>query len=191
MTQRIIGLSKFLLISLSLALGSCAGQNEVRDPLPVDYLAKFSSIATASCDRALVEGVIESTPALGIEAVMVPKAFGVDGYSAAFHQAPNVYELIWETDFFFACAIANQVTLSEEAGMELDLDIEVYGNRYLVTQLDFNQNTYTTEYLVQGDLLRKATTDNAGKKIETFIRYGEELEGSLEIIQEALGRFQQ
>lgn len=181
------------LVSLStlLLLTSCTGPIEEGLGNPANPAEAFIEIAIASCDKALAEGVIEETPALELIAVMVPKEMGMEGYSAAYFQAPDTYELIWETDFFFACSIANQATLSQEAGVRLELDVEVDGDRYLVTQLDFDQNPYTTEYFVESGLIKKTSSDSGGETIETLISYGGEMEASLKIIREALVRFEQ
>ncbi|MFM2023830.1 MAG: hypothetical protein RIR89_1222 [Actinomycetota bacterium] len=180
----------FMALSTLLVLTSCTGSIEEDPAPPADPAEAFIEVAMASCDKALAEGVVEDTPGLELMAVMVPKEMGIDGYSAAYFQAPDTYELIWETDFFFACSIANQATLSEEAGVQLDLDVEVDGDRYLVTQLDFDQNPYTTEYFVDSGLIQKASSDSGGETIETLISYGGEMEASLEIISEALLRFE-
>ena len=180
----------FIALSTVLVLTSCTGSIEGDPAPPADPAEAFIEVAIASCDKALAEGVVEDTPELELMAVMVPKEMGIDGYSAAYFQAPDTYELIWETDFFFACSIANQATLSEEAGVKLELDVEVDGDRYLVTQLDFDQNPYTTEYFVESGLIKKTSSDSGGETIEALISYGGDLEVSLEIISEALLRFE-
>jgi hypothetical protein len=180
----------FIALYTLLVLTSCTGSIEGDPAPPADPAEAFIEVAMASCDKALAEGVVEDTPELELMAVMVPKEMGIDGYSAAYFQAPDTYELIWETDFFFACSIANQATLSEEAGVQLDLDVEVDGDRYLVTQLDFDQNPYTTEYFVESGLIKMTSSGSGGETIKTLISYGGEMEASLEIISEALLRFE-
>ena len=180
----------FIALSTLLLVTSCTGSIEEDPAPPADPAEAFIEVAIASCDKALAEGVVEDTPGLELIAVMVPKEMGIDGYSAAYFQAPDTYELIWETDFFFACSIANQATLSKEAGVELELDVEVEGDTYRVKQLDFDQNPFTTEYFVESGLIKKASSDNGGETIETLIRYGGEMETNLEIIREALQRFE-
>jgi hypothetical protein len=174
-----------------LALTGCSEATNNDGTLTTDPAEAFLEAAIASCEKALAEGVVEETHGIELKAVMVPKEMGIDGYSAAYFQAPDTYELIWETDFFFACSIANQATLSEEAGMQHDLDVEVDGDTYLITQLDFDQNPYTTEYFIKSGLIEKASSNIEGEQIETLISYGRELENSLEVIREALLRFEQ
>lgn len=187
----VLRIQGFIALSILLVLTSCTGSIDDDPASPADPTAAFIEVAIASCDKALAEGVVEKTPGIELKAVMVPKEMGIEGYSAAYFQGPDTYELIWETDFFFACSIANQATLSEEAGMQLDLDVEVDGDMYLVTQLDFDQDPYTTEYFVESGLIQKARSTSERQQIETLISYGGELEYSLEIIREALLRFEQ
>lgn len=93
---------------------------------PEEAMASYSTIAQASCDKALAEGVVESMPGEeGFTSVMVPKTQGYKDYSAAYYDtASKQFELIWETDAFSACADANALSLAQEAGQKPDFTVE-------------------------------------------------------------------
>ncbi|MFM2023918.1 MAG: hypothetical protein RIR89_1310 [Actinomycetota bacterium] len=150
---------------------------------------EFEEIASNSCQEAQLMGIVEETEELGLTAVLVPKDLGIDGYSAAYFQEPDTYELIWETDFFFACSFSNQLALSEEFGQKLEYEIKKVNQDYVVTMSDFEGSPYETVYSATNGLLSSAKTFNQNVEVETVISYPSDLETSLQVIEEALRRF--
>ena len=91
---------------------------------PAEAKAAFEKIATASCNKAMAEGVVEqSESADGFTLVMVPKAEAYLDFSAAYFEPTDTYELIWEADAFSACGAAMSFALAAEAGAESDLQV--------------------------------------------------------------------
>ena len=160
---------------------------------PVDLVEKLVSVANASCELALAEGVVEaSSDPAGFTLVMVPKSMGIDGYSAAYFLPPETYELIWETDVFYACELANSFSLASDAGTELEIDVSLDAatGEFLVTQ-DFGEwGVSATKYEVTDGLLRAAT--NLNSEGETYrIEYGFPNDIELQILVQAVELFMQ
>ena len=153
----------------------------------------FREITYASCEKALAEGVVEqSVEPEGLVLVMIPKQEAIAGYSAAYFLPPNTYELIFETDVFSSCALANLFSLSEEAGQELELEISLdkQTNTFLVTQDLGEWGVTATGYEVKADLIVAATNLNADTG-KLLIKYGPVSDGDRAIIQTSVDRFSQ
>jgi hypothetical protein len=150
-------------------------------------------ITYASCEKALAEGVVEkSVEPEGLVLVMIPKQEAIAGYSAAYFLPPNTYELIFETDVFSSCALANLFSLSEEAGQELDLEVTLdkQTNTFLVTQDLGEWGVTATGYEVKADLIVAATNLNADTG-KLLIEYGPVSDADRAIIQTSVDRFSQ
>jgi hypothetical protein len=150
-------------------------------------------ITYASCEKALAEGVVEkSVEPEGLVLVMIPKQEAIAGYSAAYFLPPNTYELIFETDVFSSCALANLFSLSEEAGQELDLEVTLdkQTNTFLVTQDLGEWGVTATGYEVNADLIVAATNLNADTG-KLLIEYGPVSDADRAIIQTSVDRFSQ
>jgi hypothetical protein len=154
---------------------------------------RFREITYASCEKALGEGVVEkSVEPEGLVLVMIPKQEAIAGYSAAYFLPPNTYELIFETDVFSSCALANFFSLSEEAGQELDLEVTLdkQTNTFLVTQDLGEWGVTATGYEVNADLIVAATNLNADTG-KLLIEYGPVSDADRAIIQTSVDRFSQ
>ena len=121
-------------LALGLSLSGCATSPVVRPSATAtpntaltaaEALAKFETLAHASCAKAMAEGVVEkSTATDGFTLVMVPKNEGYKDFSAAYFEPADTFELIWETDAFSACSASMQFELAAEGGGEVDLLVE-------------------------------------------------------------------
>jgi hypothetical protein len=150
-------------------------------------------ITYASCEKALAEGVVEkSVEPGGLGLVMIPKQEAIAGHSAAYFLSPDTFELIFETDVFSSCGLANLFALSEEAGQELELEIthEIRTNTFLVTQDLGEWGISATSYEVAGDLIAAATNLNA-ETGRFLIEYGQVSDADRAIIQTSVDRFSQ
>lgn len=165
----------------SEALEAEAEPEETKASRVVD---EFITIAIASCEKAMAEGVVErSSDPTGYTLVMVPKAQAIDGYSAAYFLPPDTYELIWETDVFYSCELANSFWLASEAGAELEAEVSFDPDTgtYLVTQ-DFGEwGLSATSFEVVDGLLVSAVNLNSDAE-KYLIEYGDLEEADLEII---------
>ena len=153
----------------------------------------FREITYASCEKALAEGVVEkSVEPEGLVLVMIPKREAIAGYSAAYFLPPNTYELIFETDVFSSCALANLFSLSEEAGQEVELEItrDKQTNTFLVTQDLGEWGVTATSYEVKAELIVAATNLNA-ETGRLLIEYGQVSDADRAIIQTSVDRFSQ
>ena len=153
----------------------------------------FREVTYASCEKALAEGVVEkSVEPEGLVLVMIPKREAITGYSAAYFLSPDTFELIFETDVFSSCALANLFSLSEEAGQEIELEIthDKQTNTFLVTQDLGEWGISATSYEVAGDLIAAATNLNS-ETGRFLIEYGQVSDADRAIIQTSVDRFSQ
>jgi hypothetical protein len=123
---------------------------------------------------------------------MIPKQEAIAGYSAAYFLPPDTYELIFETDVFSSCALANLFALSEAAGQELELEIthDKQTNTFFITQDLGEWGMSATSYEVKGDLIAAATNLN-GETGRFLIEYGQVSDADRAIIQTSVDRFSQ
>ncbi len=133
----------------------------------------------------MTDGVLEHTVDYSYQAVMVPKDQAVDDYSAAWVEEPDTYSLIYETDFFFACADANMFSLYEEAGMESTLRVTKTADGFETGDQE-NPRQNIMKYVVQEGLIRSASNQDLEQPIVIEIEYGPDLQKSQEIIRRAL-----
>lgn len=187
-------------ILASLALGGCA-QEKLAEPTPsssptieltkAQILENFKVIAHASCEKALQSGVVEESVAdSGFTLVMVPKDESYKDFSAAYLEKPDKYELIWESDAFSACSASMQFDLAEEAGSEVDLEVEL-GSRdgTFETTQDFGEYGIShLEYVHSDGLFTGITTLSAEAPDVRIIRYGV-TEEDRKILVQAVDKF--
>ena len=170
------------------ALEPEAEPEEIKAISAVDELI---TIAIASCEKAMAEGVVErSSDPTGYTLVMVPKDQAIDGYSAAYFLPPDTFELIWETDVFYSCELANSFWLASEAGAELEAEVSFDPDTgtYLVTQ-DFGEwGLSATSFEVVDGLLVSAVNLNSDAE-KYLIEYGPLSEYHMGVLTISLERF--
>ena len=154
-------------------------------------LAEFAAVAKASCDKAMAEGVVEkSTAADGFTLVMVPKDQGYQDFSAAFLDAPDDYQLIYEVDAFSACGAAMEFSLAEESGGAVAMEVEADLDRgTFVTTQDLGElGISKLEYQTKDGLFVGVKTLGESKADPRAISYGYS-EDDLQLLITAVDRF--
>jgi len=159
---------------------------------PAEAKAQFETIANASCDKAMAEGVVEqSISSDGFTLVMVPKDEGYKDYSAAYFEPADTYELIWEADAFSACGASITFSLAAEAGVESDIEVA-----FNATDSTFETTQDLGEFGISR--LKYQTTDGLLSQIEILdssvadvrsIRYGNLSDEHWQILRTAVDRF--
>ena len=124
--------------------------------------------------------------------MIIPKQEAIAGYSAEYFLPHNTYELIFETDVFSSCVLANLFSLSEEAeqGLELKITFDKQANTFPVTQVLGEWGVTATGYEVMDDLIVAAASLNADTG-KTRIEYGQVSDADHAIIQTSVDRFSQ
>ena len=148
-------------------------------------LEEFRAISHASCDKAMSGGVREHTTDNSFQSVMVPKDAAIDGYSAAWHEPPDRYELIYETDFFMSCASSITFGLFEEAGIYPTIEVTKTADGYSTVD---TQNPRFTQlnYKVQDGLITSISIQDQENPTEIFIEYEPDRGFCLELIRLAI-----
>jgi hypothetical protein len=159
---------------------------------PAEAKAQFETIANASCDKAMAEGVVEQSIASdGFTLVMVPKEEGYKDFSAAYFEPADTYELIWEADALSACGASISFSLAAEAGVESDIEVA-----FNSTDSTFETTQYLGEFGISR--LKYQTTDGLLSQIEILdstvadvrsIRYGNLSDEDWKILQTAVDRY--
>lgn len=153
----------------------------------------FRAIAEDSCARALEFGVSEIEAGLaGFEQVLVPKEQGYEGYSAAYFQPPETYELIYETDWFSVCAASNTYALSEEAGVESGIMVEfLVEDSVFETTQDFGEfGVSVLRYSVAGGYFSQVSFIEADEVGVVSISYGPLSNDQKQVIKTAVDRLE-
>jgi len=159
---------------------------------PAEAKAQFETIANASCDKAMAEGVVEqSISSDGFTLVMVPKEEGYKDFSAAYFEPADKYELIWEADAFSACGASISFSLAAEAGVESDIEVA-----FNATDSTFETTQDLGEFGISR--LKYQTTTGLLSQIEILdstaadvraIRYGNLSDKHWQILRTAVDRF--
>jgi hypothetical protein len=159
---------------------------------PAEAKAQFETIANASCDKAMAEGVVEQSIASdGFTLVMVPKEEGYKDFSAAYFEPADKYELIWEVDAFSACGASISFSLAAEAGVESDIEVA-----FNSTDSTFETTQDLGEFGISR--LKYQTTDGLLSQIEILdstvadvrsIRYGNLSDEDWKILRTAVDRY--
>jgi len=187
-------------LAASLALTGCASTpspTQSATPTASALTAEqarraFEAIATASCDKAMAEGVVEkSLDADGFTLVMVPKDQGYQDFSAAYFEPADTYELIWETDALSACGAAIQFAMAQESGTEVDLAVsfdETDGS--FATEQDLGEYGMSNlKYEVANGLLSAIEIQGSTSPDKRSIRYGNLQEADWNILRTAVDRY--
>jgi hypothetical protein len=152
---------------------------------PAATLSEFEAIAHASCEKAMSVGVREHTADNSYQSVMVPKDAAIDGYSAAWHEPPDRYELIYETDFFMSCAASNTFILFEEAGIYPTIEVTKTADGY--TTVDSQNPRFTMlSYQVEDGLISAVSFQDLEDPTEIVIEYAPDRGFCLELIRLAI-----
>ncbi len=187
-------------LASSIALASCAPAPTLSptsapsvSPLSAEQArVAFEKIATASCDKAMAEGVVEQSEAAdGFTLVMVPKDQAYQDFSAAYFEPTDKFELIWETDALSACGAAIQFAMAQDSGTDVDMAVS----------FDETDGTFSTEqdlgefgvsklkYEVAGDLLTTIEILESATPDKRTIRYGNLQEADWNILRTAVDRY--
>lgn len=151
--------------------------------------SEYLAAATGSCDKAQAVGVVEEGP--GFTLVSVPKDQAYEGYSAAYLEEPDNYELIWELDALTVCADSMSIQMSEEAGEPWPLQVS-YNTKtgaYEVFE-DFGQyGTSNLAYVVKDGLIVEVNDLGDSDAGDRKIAYGNLTEAHRKILRTAADEF--
>ena len=188
-------------ISSALVLSGCsapASKPESKPSVTVAQLSpeeaklQFATIANASCDKAMAEGVVEqSISSDGFTLVMVPKEEGYKDYSAAYFEPADTYELIWEADAFSACGASISFSLAAEAGVESDIEVafNATDSTFETTQDLGEFGISRLRYNVENGLLSQIEILDSTVADVRSIRYGNLSDEHWKILRTAVDRF--
>ncbi len=198
--SRHFALATSTILAVSLALTGCAAPpSPTQSPTPTtsplsaeQARSAFEAIATASCDKAMAEGVVEqSLGTEGFTLVMVPKDQAYQDFSAAYFEPADTYELIWETDALSACGAAIQFAMAQESGTEVDLAVsfdETDGS--FATEQDLGEYGMSNlKYEVANGLLSAIEIQGSTSPDKRSIRYGNLQEADWNILRTAVDRY--
>jgi hypothetical protein len=187
-------------MALGLSLNGCSAAPAAlpkTTPTPnislsaAEALAKFETLAHASCAKAMAQGVVEkSTAKDGFTLVMVPKDEAFKDFSAAFYKPTDTFELIWETDAFSACSASMQLELAAEGGGEPDLLVEFdWATDTFETTQDLGEFGIShLSYAHSNGLFSGIKTLDSGDADPRTITYGV-TEADREILETAVDRY--
>jgi FPC/CPF motif-containing protein YcgG len=189
-------------ISLALTLSGCSPVAAPTDLpkasatytafSPAEAKAQFETIANASCDKAMAEGVVEQSIASdGFTLVMVPKEEGYKDFSAAYFEPADNYELIWEADALSACSASISFSLAAEAGVESEIKVTFDGrDSTFETFEDLGEfGTSRLRYNVDNGLLSRIEVLDATSIDARMIRYGNLQDADWNILRTAVDRY--
>jgi hypothetical protein len=188
-------------ISSALVLSGCsapASKPESKPSVTVAQLSpeeaklQFATIANASCDKAMAEGVVEQSIASdGFTLVMVPKEEGYKDFSAAYFEPADNYELIWEADALSACSASISFSLAAEAGVESEIKVTFDGrDSTFETFEDLGEfGTSRLRYNVDNGLLSRIEVLDATSIDARMIRYGNLQDADWNILRTAVDRY--
>lgn len=198
--SRHFAFSTSAILVAALALTGCApAATTNQSPSPsaspltaAQALKAFEAIATASCDKAMAEGVVEkSVDANGFTLVMVPKDQGYQDFSAAYFEPADTYELIWESDALSACGAALQFAMAQESGTEVDLAVrfdETDGS--FATEQDLGEfGLSNLKYEIADGFISTIETQGSSGPDKREIRYGNLQEADWKILRTAVERY--
>ncbi len=153
---------------------------------PAEAKLAYKKIAEASCDSSLESGVVEITG--DTKTVMIPKANAYKDFNAAYFTAPDTYELIWEIDGLYSCADWFTFSMSEEAGVEAEIDVT----------FDEKTGKYSTSHVFDEEVYQYVSTITNGKissvysavpKTNTVVKYGNQTPEDQKILTTAVDRY--
>jgi hypothetical protein len=189
-------------IASALALSACspaatpietpAASPSVKTLTPAEAQAEFAAIASASCDKAMTEGVVEQSTALdGFTLVMVPKDQAYKDFSAAYFEPADNYELIWEADALSACSASISFSLAAEAGVESEIKVTFdASDSTFETFEDLGEfGTSRLRYNVDNGLLSRIEVLDEASIDARMIRYGNLQDADWNILRTAVDRY--
>jgi hypothetical protein len=192
----VVGVSTALVLSgcspVAVPTASPTASETVRALTPAEAKSEFETIANASCDKAMAEGVVEQSIASdGFTLVMVPKEEGYKDYSAAYFEPADTYELIWEADAFSACGASISFSLAAEAGVESDIEVafNATDSTFETTQDLGEFGINRLRYSVENGLLSEIEILDAAVSDVRSIRYGNLSDEHWQILRTAVDRF--
>lgn len=159
---------------------------------PAEAKSEFESIANASCDKAMTEGVVEQSTSIdGFTLVMVPKDQAYKDFSAAYFEPEDNYELIWEADALSACSASISFSLAAEAGVESEIDVTFdASNASFETFEDLGEfGTNRLRYFVESGLLSRVEVLDVPSIDARMIRYGALQDADYIILRTAVDRY--
>lgn len=159
---------------------------------PAEAKAAFEAIATASCEKAMAEGVVEQSTSLdGFTLVMVPKDEAYLDFSAAYFEPDDIYELIWEVDALSSCGAAISFALAEEGGVESDLQVTFNpSDSTFETLQDLGEyGTNRLKYNITDGLLSQIEVLDSTEVDVRTISYGNLQETDWNILRTAVDRY--
>ena len=149
----------------------------------------YRIIAEESCRSAEEEGVVETSD--GFTVVSVPKEEAYEGFSAAYLEYPDTYQIIWELTEVFACSHAISFNMAQEAGYEADIEVQAAqeDNTFLVSE-DFGEFGMFISF-VKTDGLRIVGADSidSGDPWSISIEYGSPSAEDRNILLSAVERY--
>ena len=151
--------------------------------------SEYLAASTASCDKAQEVGVVEQGP--GFTIVSVPKSQAYEGYSAAYLEDPDTYELVWELDALTVCADAMSIQMAQEAGepWPLKVSFNAETGAYEVFE-DFGQyGTSNLAYKVEDGLIVEVNDLGDSDAGDRKITYGDLTEAHWKILRTAADEF--
>lgn len=190
-----------LAIVLTATLAGCSAASEPVVELPSPTISaapakpqeqidsEYLAASTASCDKAQAEGVVEEGP--GFTVVAVPKSQAYEGYSAAYLEDPDNYELIWELDALTVCADSMSIQMAEEAGepWPLKVSFNPETGAYEVFE-DFGQyGTSSLAYVVKDGLIVEVNDLGDSDAGDREIAYGNLTDAHWKILRTAADEF--
>lgn len=152
---------------------------------PVTALETFSAIAEHSCDTAHAKGTVQIADS-DLTLVMLPESDAIDGYQAAYTSPDGSPELIYETDAFYACSLANTIGLAKESGTTLEA-LTSGDDAILITPIDESNWSVETSAgsmdgkpvrvteaytIVDGLITKVIYLDPSGSETHSVISYG-------------------
>ena len=153
----------------------------------------FAEIAKQSCFRAQKLGVVEAGTYAGIEirTVMVPKSEAYLDYSAAYFQAPDTYELIWEITGINSCAAYFTFSMAEEAGQPANIQVSFDGTDSTYSTVeDFGEAGISKmKYTLVDGFISSVQSSIDDSKAETSVTYGNLSTSDVQIIKTAVDRY--
>lgn len=152
---------------------------------PDQAKTQFAEIANASCTKAMEEGVVEQLiSGEGRTLVLVPKEDAYLDYSAAYYEPEDVYELIYETDAFSACAASISFDFADDISVTFDPT-----NSTFETTQDFGRGIIQHRYSTFEGLISEVEYEDSSGSAQRTVRYGNLNESDLNILRTAVDRF--
>ena len=192
-----------LIAAAALTVTGCtqtAPKAFVFKPTEKSGLIEFAKIANKSCKRANAIGSVQRGEDKSV-LIMVPKSKAIKGFSAAYHDKKAGYGLIYENDAFYACGIANQITMYSENGADINtaagaaqfeqytlINTDEQPNTFDVT-VNYNGTEIREQYIVENGLIVRAANVSKGikKPVGYSVGYGYTAK-DLKILQTAVAR---